>query len=421
MASYSGSNYGRRGIQPMAAGDSPSVDAFGRWRVSNPVTLFDASFEYDRQPLLMDWAISSGAAVSYSTLNAMVTVQGGTSSGGSAVFQSREYTHYQPSKSLFTAQSFVCGTATSVATRRVGRFDTNNGVFLEQTGSGVNLVLRRNTTGGVVETRVAQTAWSMDPLNGAGPSGKTLDLTKTNILWVDSQWLGVGRVRAGFDLGGSVVYVHEFDNANGTQTMPYSRSWNLPLRWSSTKNSTGTDAGIKAICGAVVSEGGDENEHAITLAAGNTAAVTCTTVAIRPVCSIRPAPTFQGLTNRVKVEIDSVEVFASGNPAQWYLYYTSTTLTPSSWANVSTANSAVQVNRHATTGTVAGGFAVLQGFIAAAGTPVSARGAVSHGLNSKLPLTLSISATAPRTFTLAAVGVGGSASVRAAFNWREIR
>jgi hypothetical protein len=259
-------------------------------------------------------------------------------------------------------------------------------------------------------------------MTGNGPSGITLDVTKTNILWADAQWLGVGRVRVGFDVDGGVFYVHSFTHANSTQTTPYARTWNLPLRWASTKRAAGTDNGIKAICGTVISEGGFEDERGITASVGSTADVTCTTGVIRPVVSIRPSTVFKGRTNRAQVIVDSVDVFASGNPASWWLYYASTTLTPSTtWVNVSTANSVMKVNKHATTGTVAGGITIRQGFIAAAGTPVSARGSITQSINSKLPLTLDIDGANPKTLTLAALGVGGAASVRAAINWREIR
>ena len=429
MAHVSGSpaHYSRRGIQPVALGDTPSVDAFGRLRTGEPVTLLDVSFEYDAQPLVMATkTATTQASVAHSTVNGMVTVTGGTStkSTGQAIFQSYEYTRYQPGKSLVSVQTFVMGAATTGVTQTVGWFDAQNGVFLRRNSSGLAVVLRRMTTGGVKDTVVNQASWNIDPMTGNGPSGITLDVTKTNILWMDSQWLGVGRVRVGFDVDGAVQYVHSFANANSTQITPYARTWNLPLRWASTHRAAGTDNGIKAICGTVISEGGFEDERGITVSVGSTANVTCTTGVIRPVLSIRPSTVFKGRTNRAQIIVDSVDVFASANPASWWLYYASTTLTPSSaaaWVSVSTVHSVMKVNKHASTGTIAGGIRVRQGFIAAAGVPAQARGSQSQSLNSKLPLTLDIDGANPKTLTLAALGVGGSASVRAAINWREIR
>ena len=34
------------------AADSPSIDAFGRWRTSEPLTVFDSKLILDNQPLL---------------------------------------------------------------------------------------------------------------------------------------------------------------------------------------------------------------------------------------------------------------------------------------------------------------------------------------------------------------------------------
>jgi hypothetical protein len=52
--------------------------------------------------------------------------------------------------------------------------------------------------------KVDQSSWNGDKLDGTGPSGLTLDLTKPQILWMDFEWLGVGNVRCGFVINGQV-------------------------------------------------------------------------------------------------------------------------------------------------------------------------------------------------------------------------
>ena len=57
------------GITNIQANDSPSIDSFGRWRVSNPETLFDSKQIFDNQPLFWDDQEETGTGA---------TISGGT-------------------------------------------------------------------------------------------------------------------------------------------------------------------------------------------------------------------------------------------------------------------------------------------------------------------------------------------------------
>jgi len=50
--------------------DSANLDAFSRLRVSNPLTLFNAQFTYNLQPLLFEQITSgAGATIAHNTTN----------------------------------------------------------------------------------------------------------------------------------------------------------------------------------------------------------------------------------------------------------------------------------------------------------------------------------------------------------------
>jgi hypothetical protein len=110
--------------------------------------------------------------------------------------------------------TFVFNEAKTGLRQRVGYFGANNGIFLEQDGTTVNLVKRSYISGSVVDTKVAQASWNGDKLNGTGDSGLTLDLTKSQIFWIDVEWLGVGSVRCGFIINGEYYVAHTFHHAN---------------------------------------------------------------------------------------------------------------------------------------------------------------------------------------------------------------
>jgi len=83
-----------------------------------------------------------------------------------------------------------------------------------------------------VDTRVPRTQWA-DRLDGTGPSGYTLDLTKMQMLYVEYSWYGAGYARFGMrTTNGNIAYVHQFNN-NNIQYEAYMRSGNLPAHYES--------------------------------------------------------------------------------------------------------------------------------------------------------------------------------------------
>jgi hypothetical protein len=82
-----------------------------------------------------------------------------------------------------------------------------------------------------VDTKVKQSNWSKDRVDGTGPSGYNLNLNKIQMAYMDYSWYGAGKVRFGFkDTFGKVIYVHEFIH-NNVLDEAYMRSGNLPARY----------------------------------------------------------------------------------------------------------------------------------------------------------------------------------------------
>jgi hypothetical protein len=113
-------------------------------------------------------------------------------------------------------------------------------------------------SGTVNETRVAQADWNVDKLDGNGPSGFTLDITKAQIHWMDIEWLGLGTVRTGFVLNGQLVHCHSFHHAN-LITSTYMTTASLPVRYEiENLGATASSSTLKQVCSTVLSEGGYE-------------------------------------------------------------------------------------------------------------------------------------------------------------------
>jgi len=343
------------------AGDGPDVDAFGRLRVSDPYTLFDGKNTFDSQGLIFDEAetAGSGTSTSYSSNAAAVTMSVGDGTEGTRVRQSKFRPAYQPGKSQQFAITFTLGTAVAGVTRRVGAFDEKNGLFLEQTGTQLALVVRSFRSGTAVDTRFDQSSWNIDPLDGSGISGVTLDVTKSQILVCDFEWLGVGRVRWGFNINGQTNYVHEYAQANHGVGV-YMSTGNLPVRYEIVNDGSGGPASLECICSTVQSEGGTQftgREFAIDR--GSTGLTTLDNANLYPLLAMRLKPTHLGATVR-PVEVNVI--CTSTADWRWALLlnpdFTGTTL---SYSGV--ANSAVDACTTAGNGTtVSGGSLLASGY-----------------------------------------------------------
>ena len=248
-------NDGRLAVAASFSG--ATADAFGRLRVSNPLTLFDSSHRYTDNGLWNTSAANSGAAT-FSANEGLVNLSVTTSSGSKVYRETTKCFSYQPGKSLLALNTFVMGAAKAGLRQRAGYFGTANGIYSELDGSTLSFVERSSVTGSVVETRVSQSNWNGDKLDGSGESGFTLDISKAQIMWADIEWLGLGTVRLGFVINGAFVICHSFHHAN-LITSTYITTASLPLRYEIENTAaTASNSALKQICSSVISEGGYE-------------------------------------------------------------------------------------------------------------------------------------------------------------------
>jgi hypothetical protein len=85
-----------------------------------------------------------------------------------------------------------------------------------------------------IDTKIPQSSWNIDKMDGTGPSGYNLDLTKMQMFYIDYSWYGAGAIRWGLRAtDGKVTYCHKMVN-NNVNPESYMRSGNLPARYEST-------------------------------------------------------------------------------------------------------------------------------------------------------------------------------------------
>jgi len=233
-----------------------NLDAFGRLRVSNPLTIFDSKNIMSKNNLFDESAVNGGT-VTYTANKSTVNLNVDETVDSKTIRQSKRVMSYQPGKSLLIFNTFVMNAQTENLRQRVGLFDANNGIFFQDTGTGYQIVRRTYTSGSPADTEINQSAWNGDKLDGTGASGFTLSADKSNILFIDIEWLGVGAVRVGFVINGQLITAHTFNNANSLTTV-YMQTANLPIRYEIERIGTiaaGTYT-LQQICSSCISEGG---------------------------------------------------------------------------------------------------------------------------------------------------------------------
>jgi hypothetical protein len=238
------------------SGASPaSNDAFGRLRVSNPLTLFDSFHRYNDNGKISTYT-NGDATATFDDNAGLINCTVGTASGDAVYRESNRVFAYQPGKSLQILTTFVMSPAKTNLRQRIGYFDTNNGVFLEQDGTALKFRIRSYVTGSIVYETANQADWNVDPLDGTGESGVVLDMTKAQILFFDIEWLGVGSVRCGFVINGQFILAHVFQHANIISST-YMTTACLPVRMEIENTGITTSSSTyKQICSTVISEGG---------------------------------------------------------------------------------------------------------------------------------------------------------------------
>ena len=394
--------------------DSPIIDAFGRLRVSNPTTLFDSQFEYNTLPLLWETVLVAGGTATHLPDESAIRLRVTTDSGDKVTRQSRQYIRYQPGKSQYIVMTGVLGAVKTNVRRRIGYFDDENGYFFQQIGANIEVVHREFTTGSVVDGRFVQADWNLDTMDGNGPSGVTLDFTFSQIFVVDLEWLGVGRIRYGFNIDGKIIYCHEMLHANDLTT-PHTTTANLPLRYEIENTGTAaSNSDLLQICQTVISEGGfNEDKGQIGSASNGITAISVTTR--RPILSVRPKATFNSIVNRAEVIPLGVSVFAGAQNVFWELVYDGT-LTGASYASTN-ANSIVEKDIAATA--ISGGIVVASGFIAAGGAGGKG-GGESADITSKLLLGSNIAGDVFTPLSLVATAFTSTATVHGELSWKEL-
>lgn len=402
--------------------DGIGNDSMNRLRTAQPNMIFGIQNEYPN-PVL--WESQSSGTGTYEVRTGEASLRfstGGTLTGASITSQTRTYMRFPLGRCLLIRMGFVMSAPQTNGEIEFGYNDVDDGIFLRRAGTAVSFVFRTSVTGSPVDTVIPQASWNIDPLNGAGDSGITLDLTKAQILVIDIQHLGIGRVRIGFSMGGVVIYCHQVTNQQTGSTASWSTG-SLPLRLKVWNNGAADGiVYIDPISVVVMSEGGpqpdegDETHIRWSKNNGNTGIVLSETM--KPVISIRAASKYGGsaagtVENHGWVLPTQTSVAVLANGHSYFEVVKNATLTNANWTAVDATSIA---DYDVSADGISGGTVISSGYILGDGvgemSDDNGGGMISRLVYGKLTDT-------PDSLTISARTLTGAGTAYGVMSWAE--
>ena len=415
-----------------------ATDAFGRLRVAETFTLGDYKHIYAIDPNFTDLKVNGGD-IQYNVNKACATMTTTSNVASRAAHQTKFYHHYQPGKSQVIFSSICFGYAQQNVTKRTGYYDDRDGIYFEQVGNGtsngttngtLNFVVRSYAGGSASEVtvgnykrRVPQSEWSIDPCDGTGPSKFNINISKTQLVYIDFQWLGVGRIRCGFVHNGQLILAHEYYCSNELSEV-YMSNPNLPVRCEILNTGTTTGGTMDQICSTVMSEGG-YNESGIDFMHLMTTSRAVASGASLPVLAIRLKNTFNSYPNRISVKLNNIALYPTGESMAFKIIKLPNEASLSgtlAWTDIDT-NSGVQYSVGATGFTAADGNTLFGGYVTAGSSQNSLSSASTGSISAakKNIIVQNFDSTSSEVYVIVVTNLNNqSGTIRAGLQWREI-
>ena len=236
-----------------SAEGSPTIDAWGNARTAEQNMLSAYDFSVNGMDDLFTDFIEGNASVVHNVnrKSIVLTVDGLATSEAHRI--TNRYHYCLPGVGINCVFSIMAGDSGKTGnTRMFGYGDHRNGLFFALIDNTINIIVRSDATGTIVDEVIPQSEWNGDKLDGTGVSAFNLDPTKIQLMFIDFSWIGTGIARFGaYTQDGSRWVCHTHDNA-GSSSFPYLTSGSLPISFENFNTSATTGTSEFFIYGATV-------------------------------------------------------------------------------------------------------------------------------------------------------------------------
>lgn len=389
---------------------------FAQVKISDPIGPFGELISVLPEPVVQctfPYAVNAaqatlsntGTGSSTSWAAQLISLVSGTANNGTASLQSVATARYGAGQGIELTFSTIFDSGTALNTQIVGVGSATDGYFFGYNGTAFGILRRANS----VDTWVAQTAWSVDKMDGTGPSGMTLNTAKGNVYKIQYQWLGFGMITFSMESSATGLFqvVHQIAYAN-LNTAPSTANPSFPFYAQTLNGASGvTSKTIQLGSFAIFTLGSSLLIPVLRQASGQSVINITTEVAVITVKNKATNVLGGTNTNRTPLMIDWISIATAGTKPVVIRLLKNTTLGGSpSYTDISTALSIAQKDIAGTT--VTGGVEYWSSAIAGGG-------------NLYFDVTqLRLFCYPGETFTFSAQSAG-NADVSVRTGWRELQ
>jgi hypothetical protein len=333
------------------------VTVFGDEVVGTREDLISIQFPYGISTY--DTVSSTGSGGSVSSSNSMAIISSGTNPTGSAQLQSKRTLRYRAGHEayvFFSAMFNNGGVATS--TQWIGLLDSANGVAVGFNNTTFSVLYRNNG----VNTIVPQSSFNIDPLDGTGASGFTLNPQTLNVYRIAYGWLGASPIRYQILAeNGEWITFHQIISNNAISSPIFSNPM-IPVTAQVTKTAGATNIILSTASwnAGIIGEPSNASSRYFAAESGIVNVTGSVSPTEQHILTVRNKSTFQSQSNKIGVRITlfSASNINFNNGANTFLRLRkSATVTGTSFTDVNTANSVME---YSTAGTYQAGTGSLQ-------------------------------------------------------------
>jgi hypothetical protein len=240
-------------------------------------------------------------------------LQSGTNSAGSGIFNSKRIAKYRAGEGMLARFTPIFVTSAASSTQIIGVGNNNDGYFFGFNGVAFGILHRNSGTGSLVNTWTAQTAWNGDKCDGTGLTGFNWDKTKGTPVQIVYPYLGYGDIffYVQDSSNGRWLLAHTIRYANTLATVQAS---NPSLFFYAQAVNSGNTTNLTMYCGSVgifITGIRSFVGSPKWAADNNKAAITTET----NILSIRNATTYNGVTNRSLIRLNSISIGSTATNA----------------------------------------------------------------------------------------------------------
>lgn len=274
---------------------------------------------------------ASGGSVSYLSSTGSINLTTNTSNGSLSEIRTNQFYRLQLGKALISRQGLLFASSGTNNTTKFGIFDDNYGFYFKVLNSSLSVGFIDTMSSGITN-EISSSSFNYDKLNGSGPSGIVLDLSKYNLYEIRVAWHGTLNLQ--FYVDGYLCHVLNIQNLSNKPILQINK---LPIAIKSENTSSSTSTSIEYNSSSILIQNG-------TNINGNTFSISNPTKkqikSEFPLLSIRIKSTINSITNRLIIVPKLLSVYTTRHRIKYKLLL-NPILTGSSFIDVN-PNSGVQ-------------------------------------------------------------------------------